>query len=137
MATKKTAKKGVPAKKKGHGSMGMKVGVTVATGVAAALAGAYLMYAKSAAPQRKQAKAWMAKARKDVARELGKLKHVSAAQYAEAVDKAMKRYASMKEASIPELLAAAKEMKAEWKHIQAHAKNIAKASGGKKPAKKK
>ena len=124
MATKKTTVAKTPAKKMKSG-MGMKVGVGVAAGVAAAIAGAYLMYAKSAEPHRKQVKAWAVKARKDVAREVGKLKNLSASQYAEIIDKAMQRYATLKEASAPEILAAAKEMKAEWRNIQAHAKKAA------------
>ena len=127
MATKKMksgGKKVVANKKR----MGMKVGVGVAAGVAAALAGAYLLYAKSAAPQRKKAKAWVAKARKDVAREVGKLKNVSAAQYAGIIDSAMRKYAAVKDASAPEIVQAAREMKAEWKNIQTHAKKIAKAT---------
>jgi hypothetical protein len=125
MATKKmkhAAVKKPVAKKKG--SMGLKVGVGVAAGVAAALAGAYLMYAKSAAPQRKAAKAWALKARKDVAREVGKMKHISASEYARIIDKAMQRYAAFKEVNAPEIAETAKELKAEWKHIQAHAKKF-------------
>jgi cytochrome c oxidase assembly factor CtaG len=138
MATKKmksAAAKRPIAKKKG--SMGVKVGVGVAAGVAAALAGAYLMYSKSAAPQRKQAKAWAAKARKDVACEVGKLKNVSASEYARIIDKAMQRYAAFKEVNGPEIAKTAKELKAEWKHIQAHAKKFGAKPTAKKSAAKK
>lgn len=134
--TKHAAAKMPTAKKKGHGSRGMKVGMGVAAGVAAALAGAYLMYAKSAAPQRKQAKAWALKARKDVVREVGKLKHVSASEYARIIDKAMRRYAAFKEVNAPEIAEAARELKAEWKNIQATAARVSKAAGMKKVAPK-
>lgn len=116
----------VPAKKGGGANMkAMKVGAGVAAGVAAALAGAYLLYHKSAAPQRKQAKAWVLKAKKEAAREMKKLKQVSAAEYGRIIDKAMQRYGSVKEVNAAELMAAAGDLKAEWKHIQAEAAKTA------------
>lgn len=136
MATKKKTKRPVAKAptRKGGSMKAMKVGAGVAAGVAAALAGAYLMYHKSAAPQRKQAKAWIMKARKDAAREMKKLKHVSAAEYGRIIDKAMQRYGSMKEVNAAELMKAANELKGEWKHIQSEASKAMKASAPKRPA---
>jgi len=126
--TKRAAVKKVASKK--NGMKAMKVGAGVAVGVAAALAGAYLLYHKPGTPQRKQAKAWVMKARRDAAREMKKMKRVSAAEYGRIIDKAMQRYGSMKEVNAGELMAAAADLKAEWKHIQAEA---AKAVKGSKP----
>jgi hypothetical protein len=141
MATKKinalVAKKAVVKKK---GVTAMKVGVSIAAGVAVALAMRALnswMYSKSAAPQRKQAKAWVIKARKDVMREVGKLKNISASEYARIIDKAMERYAAFKEVNGSEIAKTAKEMKAEWKNIQAAARKATKMPGVKKAAPKK
>jgi hypothetical protein len=134
MATKTT--KNVPAKKTGNSAKGVKIGVGVAAGVAAALAGAYLMYSKQAEPQRKQAKAWVSKARKDVAREVGKLKNISAGEYGRIIDKAMERYSAFKEVNAPEIAKTARELKAEWKNIQAMAARTKKTPSGKKAAPK-
>ncbi len=134
---KRTAGKAPMGKKKSGSSTGMKVGVGVAAGVAAALAGAYLMYAKSAEPQRKAVKAWAVRARKDVVREVGKLQNISASEYARIIDKAMQRYAAFKEVNAPEIAETAKELKAEWKHIQAHAKKFGAKPTAKKSASKK
>ena len=93
----------------------------VATGIAAAVVGGYLLY-KNTEPQRTQAKAWILKSRKEAARNVKKLRKVGAAEYARIVDKAVKHYGALYKANAPELAKAAADMRAEWKHIQAEAR---------------
>jgi Na+/H+-translocating membrane pyrophosphatase len=131
MAKKKITKKKMAPQKKG--GLAKKMGV--AAGVAAALVGGYLLYHQSSPAQKRKAKAWVVKVRKEAAREVGKLKHVSAPEYARIVDQVMQRYASLKDASAPELIQAASDLKSEWKHIQAAATKGMKAAA--KPTSKK
>ena len=108
----------------------------VAVGVAAALAGAYLLYRKAPASRRRQAKAWVVKARKDVAREVKKMKRVSPAEYGRIIDQAMRRYESLKNVSPAEVVNAARDLKGEWKHILAHAQKAVKVVKPKKAKKR-
>ena len=114
----------------------VKVGAGVAAGVAAALAAAYLVYHNAPASKKKQVKAWVKKARNDAARELKKLKRVSAADYSRIVDKTMRGYKSLKDVSAAEVVKAAKDLKAEWKHIHAKAGKAMKMAMPKKAKKK-
>lgn len=109
------------------------IGAGVAAGLAGALAGAYLMSGKA---NQKKVKAWVAKAKRDVARELKTLKRVSEKEYKAVVEKVMKRYGSLEDVSMAEVARAVAEVKKEWKHIQGKVKKIAKITAKKKPAKK-
>lgn len=127
MATKKAA----------SGRRKVAVGAGIAAGIAGALAGGYLLYQYSK-PRRKKAKAWVVAARKNAAVEAKKLSRMGEKDYHRIVEKAMRHYGAIQKAGAPEVMAAIRDAKAEWKHIQAEAKKAAKAPrSARKPAKRK
>jgi hypothetical protein len=112
-----------------------EVGAGVLT--AAALAGAaayFLSQTKAGKKSRAQAKAWIAKAKQEVVRNVRAARKMTQADYMRLADMAAKRYGSLEKASAPEILKAAREMKAEWKNIRNHAEKVAK--GAQRSAKK-
>jgi len=125
MAVKKTAK----AKK-----TGMMKAVGMGAGIAAGLAGAYLLYGKKGSG--KKAKAWVAKAKKEAAREIKMLKRVGEKEYKAVVEKAMKRYGSLEKVSMADVMRAASDAKNEWKRIKKEAEKIARMPAKKKRARK-
>ncbi len=110
------------------------VGAGVVTGIAAALAGAYLLYGKG--PRQKKAKAWIVKAKKDAAREIKMMTRVGEKEYKAVVEKAMQRYGSLEKVSVAEIMKAAADAKKEWTRIHAEANKMAKAAAKKAPMKK-
>jgi hypothetical protein len=127
MATKKAAKKMSTVK-------AVEVGAGVVAGIAAALAGGYLLYGKG--PRHAKAKAWVMKAKKDAAREIKVMKRVGEKEYKAIVEKNMKRYGSLENVSMAEIMKAAADAKKEWSNIHAQAKKMAVAVVKKAPIKK-
>jgi len=97
-----------------------KVGISVglAAAAAAAAAGAYFLYGKDGAKNRKAVKGWMLKARGEVMDKMENLESVSEAKYREIVDTVIRGYKSAKNASPAELAAAAAELKSHWNSIK-------------------
>jgi hypothetical protein len=121
-------------KKKMKTSQKVGIGMGLAAAAAAAAAGAYFLYGKDGAKNRKAVKGWMLKARGEVMDRMEKLENVSEAKYREIVDTVIRGYKSAKNASPAELAAAAAEMKSHWNSIK---KTIKKASKPKaKPRKR-
>ena len=112
----------------------MKVGAGVAAGIAGALAGAYLLYERTK-PQQKHAKVWVAKARKAAGIEAKQLSSIGESEYQRIVEKAMRHYGAMNKIGTAEIMAAVRDAKSEWKHIQMQARKAAKPAA-KRPAKK-
>ena len=111
----------------------VEVGAGVAAGLAAALAGGYLLYGKG--PQHKKAKAWVAKAKEDAAREIKMMQRVGEKEYKTVVEKAMKHYGSLEKVSVAEVMGAVADAKNEWNRIHAQANKMAGITM-KKPIKK-
>ncbi|MBI2637537.1 MAG: hypothetical protein HYW88_01425 [Candidatus Sungbacteria bacterium] len=113
----------------------MKVAAGVGAGVAAlaaAGAAAYFLYgSKHAASNRKKVAGWAVKARREIVRDLKKVKKFDQATYHKAVNGVINRYARFSHVDKKELAALAKHAKSQWKNIQRH---IAKS---RKPAHKK
>lgn len=108
------------------------LGVGLAAAAAAAAAGAYFLYGKNGAKNRRMVKSWMLKARADVMDKMEKLEHVSEARYREIVDTVLKGYKGMRNVSPAELAAAAAELKGHWSSIQKSFKGGAARKGAKR-----
>jgi hypothetical protein len=119
-------------KKKSNNAKAWEIGGAVTAAALAAAAGAYLLSDKKT---KAKAKAWVSKAKAEVAKHAKAAKQLSKAEYGRLVEKAVKQYGSMEKMTAGDVMMAAKELKAEWDHIQAHAKKVAKAV--KKPVAKK
>jgi hypothetical protein len=115
-------------KKKTGKSMGSKtaweIGAGITAATIAAAAGAYLLSDKKT---RTKAKKWAMAARKEVAKNAKVAKKLGQKEYGRIVEQAVKRYGSMEKMTGAEMLAAARELKGEWKQIQTHAKKMANA----------
>jgi hypothetical protein len=118
-----------------------KVAVGIGVGVTAALlsaAGAYFLYgSKNADKNRKKVKSWMLKAKAEVLEGIEAAENMSKEDYERLVDKSVKTYSKLKDASADELLAFGKEMKAHWKNLEKKGMAKAKAAAPAKKAVKK
>lgn len=104
-----------------------QVGAGVVTAAALAAAATYFLANTEAGKKGKaKAKAWVAQAKREVARNVSAARKLSQEDYMHLADMAAKRYGSLQRASAPEILKAAKEMKAEWRRIRAHAEKLGK-----------
>jgi hypothetical protein len=124
----------MPIKKKKMKAMEMGAGV--AAGIAGALAGAYLLYARTNPQQKKRVKAWAMKARKAAGANAKKLSSISEHEYHRIVEKAMKHYGSVNKISAAEIASAIRDAKSEWKHIKMQAKKMTKPTPKRHPVKK-
>ena len=124
METKNNAKKGLTRGQE------IGIGVGVAAALAAAAAGAYFLYGKDGAKNRKKIKSWMLKAKGEVLEKMEKLKEVNEEKYNEIVDAVAKKYLAVKEMDAKELALMVKELKSYWKEIH-------KAVSGKKGSSRK
>jgi predicted LPLAT superfamily acyltransferase len=125
-------------KKKTKSTMkkGVAIGGAVTAAVLAAAAGAYFLSNKKT---QKKAKAWVAKAKKDIAAKAKVAKKLGKEQYNAIVDEVVKQYGPLEKLTAKDVITAAKQLKAEWDNIQKHAKKLAKPMIKKvvrKPAKK-
>ena len=116
-------------KKGGRGkSMGSKaaweIGAGITAATIAAAAGAYLLSNKKT---KTKARKWAMAARKEVAKNAKIAKKLGEKEYGRIVERAMKHYGSLEDMSAADIMAAARELKGEWKQIQSHAKKMAKA----------
>ena len=85
--------------------------------VAAAAAGAYLLYGKHAKKNRKLVKSWAIKARAEVLEKIEALKQIDKASYQKAIDDVTTRYRTIKNVSSKELAELARELKSHWNDI--------------------
>lgn len=100
--------------KKSHG---LGIGVGVAAAVAAAAAGAYFLYGKNGAKNRKKISGWMLKAKGEVLEKMENMQSVTKESYEQIVDKVMAGYNGIKNVDKKELADMGKQLKAMWTHI--------------------
>jgi hypothetical protein len=112
MATKKTEVK------KSSNAVGVGVGVGVTAALISA-AGAYFLYgSKHAEKNRKMVKSWTLRAKAEVLEGIEKAKDMTQEEYEQLIDKTIKVYGKVKNASADELMGFAKEMKSHWKTLE-------------------
>ena len=101
-------------------STGAKAGVVagLAAIAVAGAAGAYFLYGKNGAKNRKKIKAWSLKAKADILEKLEKSKVITEENYHMIVDGALSKYAKVKDVTPQELAALSKELKTHWKSIK-------------------
>jgi hypothetical protein len=121
-------------KKKSNNMKAWGIGGAVTAAAIAAAAGAYLLSDKKT---KAKAKKWVVSARKEVAKNVKIAKKLGAKEYAKLVDQAIRRYGSMEKMTAADMIAAGKELKADWTKINADAKKMAKAYAPKKVVAKK
>ena len=105
------AKKPVSTKAK------VALGAGAAALAIAGIAGAYFLYGKDGAKNRKQIKAWALKAKGEALEKIEKLKEVNEDAYNMVVDAVSQKYAKLKTTTPEEVEAFVKEMKTYWKHM--------------------
>lgn len=109
------------------------VGAGLAT-VAALGAGYYFFGSKNSAQHRKKAVRWANDLKTDVLRGAKKLKKLDEKAYKTIVDESMKAYAGIKSIDKDDLARAGKELKQNWKRVEAEMKRVER--GGEKEAKR-
>lgn len=121
--------------KKQSSHMGTTLGLA---GLAVAgLAGAYFLYGKNGAKNRKALKTWTLHAKADVIDKLEKAKEVSEETFHKTVDEISAKYGSKMKGINPEDISAfAKELKKHWKDIKSELAPKTKKSATKKSTKK-
>ena len=102
--------------KKETSNIGAKLGLA---GLAVAgIAGAYFLYGKDGAKNRKAIKTWTLRAKADILEKLEKAKEVSEDTFHSVVDEVSNKYGSkMKDVSADDVAAFAKDLKKHWKDI--------------------
>lgn len=105
---------------------GLKVGAGLVA-VTALAAGAYFLYGKNGAKNRKKVKGWMLKAKGEMLEGIEKLKEVSEPKYNEIVEKVSAKYAKLKDVDQADLMALQKEIKGYWKDVKKNLKSKPKA----------
>lgn len=94
------------------------VGAGILALAAAGAAGAYLLYGKDGAKNRKKVKSWMLKAKADVLEKLEQAKDLSEETYGSIVSAALKKYGEAQKAAPAEIAALQKELKQNWKSMK-------------------
>jgi hypothetical protein len=117
MATKKKESSGA-AKAWGIGGA-----ITAAT--VAAAAAAYLLSDKKT---QTKAKAWVSKAKIEVAKHAKTAKKLGEKEYNAIVDQAVKKYGSLENITAGDVVKAGKDLKSQWTNIQKHAQNLVKSA---------
>lgn len=112
MAQKKAA-----AKKTGVNKVAVGLGIGAA--VAAGIAGAYFLYGKDGAKNRKKIKSWMIKAKGEALEKIEKLKDVSEENYLAAITAVGEKYSKVKDATPEEVAELMNDLKKQWKHMKA------------------
>lgn len=107
MATKTRTKK----------SHALGIGAGIVATVAAAAAGAYLLYGKDGAKNRKKISGWMLKAKGEVLEQMENLEHVTKSSYEAIVDNVVSGYRGLKNVDKKDLTDMAKQLKGMWTHI--------------------
>ncbi|HVN26811.1 MAG TPA: hypothetical protein VMT99_04165 [Candidatus Paceibacterota bacterium] len=114
-----------------------EIGAGVVTAAALAAAAAYWVSQKTTKTQRAKAKAWLMKAKKEIAKNASSARSFGQGEYQRIVDRAIEKYGSLEDMSVRDMKNAARDLKAEWSRIKGHAEKAAKRSGMRKPARSK
>ena len=110
------------------------VGVGLAA-LAAAAAGAYFLYGKNGAQNRKKVKGWMLKAKGEVLEQMEKMKDVSQDKYNTVVDRVGDKYKNVKNVDPDEVAQMVKELKGHWSSIMSQIQGKPKKATKKKTIK--
>lgn len=97
--------------------MDKKKVVGAGVGLAALSAGAYFLYGKDGAENRKKVRGWTLKARGEMLEKLEKMRELNEKKYHEVVDAVAARYKKLKEVDAKELNGLVKEAKGFWGRI--------------------
>ena len=97
--------------------MNKKKVVGAGVGLAALSAGAYFLYGKDGAENRKKARSWTLKARGEMLESLETMRELNEKKYHEIVDTVASRYQKLKEVDRKELSGLVKEVKSFWGRI--------------------
>jgi hypothetical protein len=108
------------------------IGGAITAAALAAAAGAYLLADKKT---KTKAKAWVSKAKVEVAKHAKTAKKLGEKEYNAFVEQAVKKYGSLENITAGDVMKAAKDLKGDWKRIQEHAHTFAKHAKS-APAKK-
>lgn len=117
---------------------GIGIGTGVVAGAAALAAGYYFYMSKDAKKHRKIMTDWAHNFKAEAIKEMGKVKKLNREPIIKAIDKAAKMYAVAQNVDKNEIVAAAKELKDNWKTLLDEVKMSAKtsATSAKKTVKK-
>lgn len=105
------------------------IGIALTAAAAAAAAGAYFLYGKDGAKNRKAVRSWMLKMRGEVLEKMERMREIDEKAYRNLVREVGEKYRRIKGMQPAEVAAVMKELTDQWKHIKANL-------GGKAPAKK-
>lgn len=110
-------------KKVSSNAKAWEIGAGVTAAAIAAAAGAYLLSDKKT---KTKAKAWVSKAKVQIAKHAKTAKKLGKAEYDAIVEKTVKQYGSLENLSAADVMMAAKELKGHWDNIQAEAEKMKK-----------
>jgi hypothetical protein len=102
--------------KKNESKAGLVAGIAAAA--AAAAAGAYFLYGKNGAKNRRAVKGWMLKAKGEVLDQMEKGKELTEDAYHKIIDRVAQKYQAAKNIDRSELDQMAKELKGHWVSIR-------------------
>jgi len=106
-----------------NNKLAMEIGAGAMAAAAVAAAGGYILWERMGKQKQGKVKAWVANARKEAVRNIAKAKKtISEVDYQRIVDAAVERYGAPHGMTKAELAKVAADLKADWKHIQSHAK---------------
>jgi hypothetical protein len=108
------------------------VGAGLAAIAVAGVAGAYFLYGKDGAKNRKKVKSWAIMAKGEALAKLEKLKDINEDAYHAVVETVSAKYAKLKSTTPEEIAQFTKEMKSHWKGIKAEFAPKVKAKAKKK-----
>jgi gas vesicle protein len=94
------------------------VGAGILGLAAAGIAGAYFLYGKDGAKNRKKIKAWGLKAKGEVLEKLEKAKDLTEENYHEIIDAVSSKYSKAKDVTPEDIQTFAKDLKKHWKDIK-------------------
>jgi IS4 transposase len=97
--------------------------LTTTLGLAAAAAGAYLVYGRTA-KQRRALRGWALKMKGEVLESMEKLKEVNEDSYQDVVDKVAKRYKKVKDINQDELKGLVGDLRAAWSKFSTKVRGI-------------
>src|ERR1700756_3150160 len=128
------AKKSAAKKNKGNGAVvAAEVGAGILAAAGAAAAGYYFYASKDAAKNRKKTAKWASEMKDKVVKEAKKELKVAAKLDKQAmaviIDRATKAYEGARNVKREDLMLAARELKQNWKEIEAELNKAAKKSG--------
>lgn len=115
----------------------IQVGAGVVTAAALAAAAAYWISEKATPAQKAKAKAWVVKTKADIIRHAKTARRFGEKEYKQVIDQAVKKYGPLESIGAGDIAKAARDLKAEWQRIKAHAEKMSKGTAKKASPKRK